>query len=325
MANTMMLRPQPIQAKGFVQHEAGSEFVEGWRSGSLEAARAFVRSRQAESLLVAWLLTMDSDRARGLAAASLLTFLREPDGFDPDADPRLELLAAAGRCFLTREYDAVPATQSHQITHSEREHLRIETGRDRTLAALGRLSESERLALVLSEVAGLDEREVNRVLGQSGVESVVQRGQGQRRMRQTLDLPPGDSVRPMLLEAGFDRPRDDLWPHLEGPLSRIQCREQRRRRMISLGFAGVVLLVSLVTAAVLFGDDLLGDGSDPADQAVNVPAVEDDLDIRQSVPILPTPTPSPTPMPAGEVPNTLLAEIRHDPNSEDSYTSLAIY
>lgn len=301
--------------------------VGAWPSGDTLDAQIFVRARQSEVLSVAYLLTTGRDRARGLAIAAFLKFFEDAETLDPDADPRMVLLVYVGRCFLRGEYEAEPARPLVMFNEPATQKYGVESRRARTLAALGRLDERERVALVLSEVGGFEPEDLNRVIERGNTLLVAPMETGRQRIRQSLDIPSGQPVRPALLETGFDGPRDDLWTHLEEPVAEIRNRSRRRNRLLTYGAAAGVALLAVVLLLVLAGDTLFGSDDDTSGlvEVTPAPAIDEEPDFAPPVPALPTPTPIPTPLPAGDVPSTLLAEIRHEPESGTPYSTLAVY
>jgi DNA-directed RNA polymerase specialized sigma24 family protein len=311
-----------------VQHNNERDLISSWRSGDLSAAHAFVRSRQSEVLSIAYLMTTNRDLARGLAQAAFIGFFREARSLDPDADHRTLLLVRVGRCFLRKEFEAEPESQSGFLSDSAPQKYGVETQRARMLAALGRLDEHERVALVLGEVAGFGPAELNRVLERGGSALVAPVETARQRLRQSLDIAQGNPVRPALLEAGFDGPRDNLWPQIEAEVAEIQHRDQRRGQIVSYGVVGIVILVIVVGLIALFGTDLIdssNDGPSMAVEATVAAGAEDEEIPTQPTSIPPTPTPTPVPLPVGDVPDILLAYAVAPDGSSDGPLDLMAY
>lgn len=296
--------------------------VDAQRRDSLPSAQSVVQSRQAETLAVAYLLTGDRDRAVGLAEAALLSFLRELKKLDPDADPRTRVLIHLGRHFLDGEHAGVPSGRHELIADAVPEKYAVENQRERTLTALSRLDDRERAALLLSDMCGIDPGE----LYERNNDTLAAPPETAReRLRQSLDVPSGESLRPLLVEAGFDGPKDDLWPGLAGPYAEIQRREKRRGQLLTFSVVGGVILVAIVSIAVIFGPQLINDNEADAAAIATPTVVDDDLVIPSDPPISPTPTPTPPLPPVGDVPGTLLAQTYHDGRSNNPYSTLSVY
>ena len=293
-----------------MQRNNERDLISAWQSGSLPAAEAFVRQRQAEVRTIAYLLTLERNQARGLAEAAFVRFFQSTRTMDADTDTRQELLVRLGRLFLRKEFEAVEASQPDMFSAGPPQKYGVDNQRDRTLAALGRLEDRERIALVLGEVAAFDPSQINLVLERGNTALVAPMETGRQRLRQSLDIPQGQPVRPALLDASFDGPREDLWPELVDDISRIHREEQRRGQLVTYGVVAGMFLVALIAIIALFGNDLFaGEEDDPAalgDTSATAEIVEDISTPLPTV-IPPTPTPTPEPLPLADVPNVMLA------------------
>jgi hypothetical protein len=140
-----------------------------------------------------------------------------------------------------------------------------------------------------------------------------------QRLRQSLDIPQGESVRPALLDAGFDGPRDDLWPGLEDHVAEIQRGEQRRGQLMTYGVVAAIVLVALIAIVALFGNDLISlndDESAASTNATTEPLPEDPDLMPEPTAIPATPTPTPVPLPLADLPDLIVVnEYRREDNS----------
>lgn len=291
-----------------MQQESQQDPIRAWQAGSLQAAHMLVRRHQSEIRGIAYLLTLDQDQGRGLAHATFEQFFQSIRTLDPDSDPRIALLTRLGRTYLRKEFEAEEPGPVAFMAAAMPQKYGVENQRDRVMAALGRMDERERVALVLGEVAGFDPGQLNMVLERGNTALVAPMETGRQRLRQSLDIPMGNPVRPVLLDAMFDGPQEDIWPAIEDNVAGIQRDEQRRGKLLTWGIAAAVVLVLLGGIIALF--DINPFDGDDAD----TPGIGSELPIDEEAPgtpaptvIPPTPTPVPTPLPAADLPNLLLA------------------
>jgi DNA-directed RNA polymerase specialized sigma24 family protein len=311
-----------------MQRDNEHDQIRAWQAGSPSAAQALVRQRQTEIRSAAYLLTLDQDQARGLTEATFARFFRAARSLNPDADTRIELFVHLGRCFLRKEFESVQASnQSFQGVPGPQKYG-VENQRERTLAALGRLEDRERVALILGEVGGFEPGQLNRVVERSNAILAAPMETARQRLRQSLDIPQGDSVRPALLDAGFDGPREDLWPLLEDQIAEIQRGEQRRGQLMTYGVIAAIVLVALIAVVALFGNDLIGlNGDEPAASIdATTEPVPDDLEPMPEPTAIPaTPTPTPDPLPLADLPDLIVVNEYHRQDNSHARLSLMIY
>lgn len=291
-----------------MQQESQLDPIRAWQAGSLQAAHMLVRRHQSEIRGIAYLLTLDQDQGRGLAHATFEQFFQSISTLDPDSDPRLALLTRLGRSFLRKEFEAEDPSPVAFMATAMPQKYGVENQRDRVMAALGRMDERERVALVLGEVAGFDPGQLNTVLERGNTALVAPMETGRQRLRQSLDIPMGNPVRPVLLDAMFDGPQEDIWPAIEDNVAEIQRGEQRRGQLLTWGIAAGVVLILLVGIIALFDvNPFSGDDADSPGIGSELPIDDEDLGTPAPTVVPPTPTPIPTPLPAADLPNLLIA------------------
>lgn len=287
-----------------MQRDSQQDVINAWQAGSVQAAQMFVRRHQAEIRGIAYLLTLDQNTARGLAHATFEQFFQSIRTIDPDSDPRIALLTRLGRTFLRKEYEAEAPNPVAFMATPLPQKYGVENQRDRVTAALGRMDERERVALVLGEVAGFEPGQLNTVLERGNNALVAPMETGRQRLRQSLDIPAGNPVRPALLDAMFDGPQDDIWPAIEDNVAQIQRNEQRRGQLFTWGIAAGVILILLAGIIALFDLNPFGGDGPAATEIAGELTPEDELaGTPGPTQIPPTPTPTPPPLPAVGLPN----------------------
>lgn len=291
-----------------MQQEPQQDSIRAWQAGSLQAASTLVRRHQAEIRGIAYLLTLDQDQGRGLAHATFEQFFHTIRTLDPDSDPRIALLVMLGRTYLRGEFEAEDPSPVAFMATAMPQKYGVENQRDRVMAALGRMDERERVALILGEVAGFDPGQLNMVLERGNTALVAPMETGRQRLRQSLDIPMGNPVRPVLLDAMFDGPQEDIWPAIEDNVAEIQRGDQRRGQLLTWGISAGVILIIIAGIIALFDiNPFSGDDTDPPGVVGELPLDEEALGTPAPTAIPPTPTPTQTPLPVADLPNLLLA------------------
>lgn len=308
-----------------MQRDDERDLISAWQSGSLPAAEAFVRQRQTEARTIAFLLTLNKGQARGLVNSAFVRFLRSARSIDPDADTRVEFLARLCRIFLRGDYEAVTDAPGDILPGGPPEKYGVDNQRDRTIAALGRLEEGERVALVLSEIAGFGPEQLNLVLERGNTALVAPIETGRQRLRHSLDIPQGQPVRSVLLDASFDGPREDLWPGLADDIAQVHREEQRRGQLITYGVVAGTILVALIAIVALFSNDLFNRDADNSSTAADTTATVDAIITPAPTPVPPTPTPTPEPLPLGNVPNLLMFNAFNVRDLDGTHTGFLSY
>ncbi|HEV2126034.1 MAG TPA: hypothetical protein VGW38_25030, partial [Chloroflexota bacterium] len=207
------------------------------QQGNLVTAQQLVGALQSEALYVSFLLTGDRQAAIALAETAFLELFEQTNMSELDSDARAQLLLLIGKSFLRGDY-------KERIERNAPAGLFIEPGPTRygvdnrrtlLLAALGRLSDRERAGLVLGELGGLDSGTLNTLLERRNEPLAAPMETARQRVRQSVDVPPGEPLRSVLVEATFDAPRINLWPRLEEPLVEIQCRRRKHSQLTAYG------------------------------------------------------------------------------------------
>ncbi|CAN5265814.1 hypothetical protein BH23CHL1_BH23CHL1_08320 [soil metagenome] len=305
-----------------------------WQQGNLVAAQQLVGSLQGEALYVSFLLTGDRQAAIALAETGFLELFEHTRTSELDSDARTRLLLLIGKSFLKGDYTERIERDAPAGLFADPGPTRYGVDNRRTLllAALGRLNDRERVGLVLGDLSGLDSSTLNTLLERRNEPLAAPMETARQRVRQSVDLPAGEPLRSVLVEATFDAPKINLWLRLEAPLTEIQRRQKQQSQFITYGIVGAVLLVLVVGIAVLFGDGLLN-GSEAEGSSSGSAASEETTAIpTEPAPTLAPPvfapesTPTPS-LPAANVPGWFLLETIHEQVDSPNgfYRSVARY
>lgn len=245
-----------------MQRDTERDLISAWQQGNLGAARQLVTALQSEALYVSYLLTGERTAAVALAESGFLDLFEQAKTSEPDFDVHIRLLRLIGHSFLRgdykqRERDDLPVGLA---LDSGPARFGVENRRTRLLAALGRLENRERTALVLGDFSGLERDELNAILERRNDTLTAPVETARQRVRQSLDIASGESLRPVLAEATFDAPRIDLWPRLEDTVTDIQRHQRQQSQIITYSIVAIVLVVLLAGIAALFSDQIFSDG-----------------------------------------------------------------
>lgn len=312
-----------------MQHDIQPDLISAWQSGSLDAARQIVSMHQPEAINVAYLLTGERDAAVALAETAFLRLFEVSSKGDPDIDPRITLLNLIGQSFLRGDYKERERPDSGGLLVGPAPaRFQVDDRRTLLLAALSRLEQRERAILILRDFSGLDTSEMTRLQERRGEPLVAPMETARQRVRQSVDIPAGDPLRPAFVEAIFNAPRSDIWARVEDEVAAIQSRHRNQSRLISLGIVGVVLVLLVGgMIALLSGGGDEGSGRAGADVPAfptrsSLPAGPT---VGQSIDMEPTPTPEPARAISGNVPSWLLLETLNQQVDAPVARSLTVY
>ena len=312
-----------------MQHDSQTDLIPAWQDGNLSAARQITSTFQSEAISVAYLLTGDRDAAVALAETGFLRLLRMTTSGDPDIDARLTLLNLIGQSYLRDDFrERVQPDVGGLLIESAPNRFQVDDRRTLLLAALGRLDNRERAILILRDFSGLDTSEITRLQERRGEPLVAPMETARQRIRQSVDIPAGDPLRPTFVEATFNAPRVDIWSRIEDDVTAIQARSRNQSRLISIGIVAVVMLVLVGGMLALLdsggdGDDSNNFGAQPAGEPpTSLPAGPT---VGQSIDMEPTPTPEPAASITANVPSWLLIETTHQQLENEPYRSLSVF
>ena len=313
-----------------MQRETERDLIAAWQEGNLTAARQLVSLLQADALNVAWLLTGNQASAVALAESAFLVLLERSRTDDLDTDRRAQLLTLLGQSFLRGDYRArieenAPAFMPLQQTPAR---FNVDNRRSLIMAALGRLEDRERVALVLQDFSGLEVSELTRLAERRNDPLLGPMDTARLRVRQSLDLPAGEPLRRTFVEATFDAPRIDLWQRLEEPITDIHSRKRNQARLITFGVLAVIAVALVGGFIALFGDTLFDSATDNGNRAAAQP-IERPTMIIPTPTILGTATPEPTPalpaFPQADIPSWLLLETWSQEPGEETVRGLSVF
>lgn len=265
--------------------------------GALNACAQLSARHQQDLLRLAFLWTNDQARAVALAQQALARALLELPRFDPEQAFRPWLLQRLALEAMQHPPDGQAVGAPALFGSPGR--FQVDDERSRLRTALQRLDAGDRIALLLHDVGNLDLELLASTLGKRPEALRATLAPTRRRLLTSVDLPDERALRAALNDAAVDAPRADLWPELEGEVTLRLAQERGRRRLLTAGVGGGVLLLLVALGVFIFGGALRGGGPGRTGAAATPAPAE-----------TPSPPPaSPTPIilpPAADVPERLL-------------------
>lgn len=239
-----------------------------YRAGDLDAARRLVQQRGRDLVRVAYLLTGDDDRAIDLATAALLDLLG--DSPDEIEQPGKHLALDVARRYLRHP------SRSTWLDRPDQTGYHVDDERLRVREALDRLGPPQRAALILSNVAGLPEPDIQNLLDLDSREEFQDiQEQGRARVAGAAGRAAGAPIIDLLNRLLVDAPNVDLWPDLEGPVQRAWSARKRSERLLTAGVVAGLLLVIAGGVIWLTGYRPGGDGDSAASSAAQTTPTPD--------------------------------------------------
>lgn len=266
--------------------------------GELSACAQLTARHQQDLLRLAFLWTNDQARAVALAQQALARALQELPRFDPEQAFRPWLLQRLALEALQRPPEG-QATGAPALFGSPG-RFQVDDERSRLRTALQRTDAGDRIALLLHDVGNLDLELLASTLGKRPEALRATLAPARRRLLTSVDLPDERALRAALNDAAVDAPRADLWPELEPEITRRLAQERGRRRLLTAGVGGGVLLLLVAVGVFVFGGALRGGGGPESAGAAATPSLVE----APGTPTVP-PTPTILPPPA-DVPERLL-------------------
>jgi DNA-directed RNA polymerase specialized sigma24 family protein len=261
-----------------LQPDSERDLIPAWQDGNLSAARQIVAMHQSEAIYVSYLLTGEHDQAIALAETGFLTLFNQSRTGDPDVEPRLLLLNLIAQSFLRGDYrERIRPDSGGLLLEPAPARFNVDDRRTLLLAALGRLDSRERAILILRDFSGLATGEITRLQERRGEPLVAPMETARQRVRQSLDIPAGDPLRPAFVEATFSAPRTEIWSRIEHDVAAIQQRSRKQSRLISAAIIVVILAILAGGTLALLGGAKDGTssnsaGSQPGQQPASLPA-----------------------------------------------------